>query len=111
MTLNPQREDSRRRLREAQRTEAAALENVERAQAARARLQPRIDDAEATVAKAVAQLIAASGLPRAAQLLGEPVNAVRRLKCVGAQARADDDGATDEQGDSPVRTSGEENRS
>jgi len=83
-------DNARQRLRDAQRAEAAALSVVTAAAAARERLEPRITAADERVDDAVAELVAVSGVDRTAQLLGEPVVAIRgRLRRVGRRS-ADD---------------------
>lgn len=79
MSPFPTSEDARRRLREAQRAEADALSAVTRAQAARDRLQTKVDRADAKITDAVQSLAGVSGLDRAAQLLGVTVREVRSL--------------------------------
>ena len=79
-------DDARQRLRDAQRAEAAALSVVTAATAARERLEPRITAADQRVDEAVAELVAVSGVDRTAQLLGEPVSAVRGSAAAGSAA-------------------------
>lgn len=74
----PTREDSRRRLQEAQRAEAAALTRTTKAYAARSRVQQRVDSADQVIAESIAVLVEVSGLDRAAQLLDQPVAVVKR---------------------------------
>lgn len=78
MNSLPTREDARRRLQEAQRAEAVALADTTKAYAARARVQHRVDSADAAIAEAVAKLAEVSGLERAAQLLDQPVGLIKR---------------------------------
>ncbi|GEM_PF-3773705 len=73
------RQDARERMRQAQREEATALAAVTGAQAARDRLQRKVDAADDGVAQAIARLASTSGVERAAVLLDEPVALVRRL--------------------------------
>lgn len=81
---------ARQRLREAQRVEAAALAAVTSATATRERLEPRIAAAERRIDEAVAELVAVSGVERTAQLLGEPVSAVRARLRQACRATAGD---------------------
>lgn len=88
MSPFPTSEDARRRLREAQRAEADALSAVTRAQAARDRLQAKVDRADIEIADAVQALAGVSGLDRAAQLLGVTVREVRNLTRTATQDRS-----------------------
>lgn len=78
MTTVPIGSDARRRLQEAQRAESAALAATTKAYAALDRVQRRVEIAQGDVDRAVAALVDVSGVDRAAQLLGQPVGAVRR---------------------------------
>lgn len=86
MSQYPASESARQRLREAQRLEGEALTAVTKALATRDRLAHKVEAVENVVAARVSTLVDVSGLERAAQLLGEPVNVVRRLS-----RRADSD--------------------
>lgn len=68
---------ARQRLREAQRAEATALSAVAAATTARERLTPRIAAADRRIDQAVVDLVAVSGVERTAQLLDEPLTAIR----------------------------------
>ena len=78
MNSHPTREEARRRLQEAQRAEAVALSETTKAYTARARVQERVDTADQAIAASIARVAEVSGLPRAAQLLDEPLGVVKR---------------------------------
>jgi len=75
----PVDETSRQRLLEAQRAEAEALRAVDDARRARARVQVKVDQADAILTRAKAELVRVSGLARAAVLTNEPPAELRRL--------------------------------
>lgn len=81
---------ARQRLREAQRAEATALSAVSAATTARERLTPRIAAADHRVDQAVVDLVAVSGVERAAQLLDEPLTAIRGRLRRGRHAKPGD---------------------
>jgi hypothetical protein len=70
---------ARARLRKAQQSEARALKAVGVAAKARQHAQARLDQADAALATAHVELVAISGVWRAALLTDEPVKVLRRL--------------------------------
>jgi hypothetical protein len=70
--------DARKRLQNAQRAETDALRTVENALRARDKARERLDEREADLRSSQRELIAVSGLDRAATLLGMPVGVLRR---------------------------------
>ena len=72
---------ARRRLMEAQRAEADALRDVGKAARRLESIAERVEAVDLELANAESDLVAVSGLPRAAQLLGmEPRDLRRRVK-------------------------------
>lgn len=82
---------ARRRLMEAQRAETDALRDVGKAARRLESIAARVEAVDLELAKAESELVAVSGLPRAAQLLGmEPRDLRRRVKRA-AEAKPGDD--------------------
>lgn len=81
MTQIPASKSVRERLRQAQQAETCALKALATANNAFDRLKARTHEADIAVTRAQADVVAASGLERAAFLLGvEPATLRRRLR-------------------------------
>lgn len=76
-TRHPVADETRARLREAQKRETAALRDVTAAEKARARAQVTLDHADRSLAAAQSGLVKVSGAERAALLLDLPVAVLR----------------------------------
>lgn len=90
MTETPASQAVRERLRQAQQAEASALKAVAAAAKAVERSQTRLSAADQVLARAQATVVDASGLERAAFLLGlEPAALRRRLRSLERDDQVD----------------------
>jgi hypothetical protein len=93
MNSTPASNAVRERLRQAQQAEANALKAVATATKAVERGQARLEAADTGLAHAQAEVVAASGLERAAFLLGvEPTTLRRRIRALERDGQVDVDG-------------------